>query len=122
MCSRTDASGWVMARILDWGKVEDEHLGAFAALELERAARGLQCIARHERLAVYRQRAAHHMHVALAPRGDLQAGARGAVEQAGVERRILVDGDGAVAPIARGDEAQPAALVTVGEVLLLVGR
>src|SRR5262249_37532694 len=36
-------------------------------------------------------------------------------------RAIVVDGDGAVVPVGRGDEAQPAALFTVGKVLLLVG-
>src|SRR5262249_16750833 len=44
------------------------------------------------------------------------------VEQRRIEIGILMDADGTVAAVARGDEAQPASLVAVGEGLLLVAR
>ena len=44
------------------------------------------------------------------------------LEQRGVEVDVAVDGHRAVAAVARADEAQPAALLGVGERLLLVAR
>src|SRR4051812_42521094 len=91
-------------------QVEEQNFGVFAAGERERAFVGLQRIACHKALAVYRNGAARHMHVRLAARGKLGASVLRTVEQAGVDARILMDAHRAVVAVRGGDEPQATAL------------
>src|SRR5439155_11782647 len=95
-------------------------LGALTALELDRAAAGLERIARGERLPVHRNLPSCNMDVALAASSNLELGALVAVEEAGVEKSILVHRDGALATVRRSNQPQSAAFLRAAKVLLLV--
>src|SRR5712692_7876298 len=99
------------------GKIEHQHFRARALLELDGAGVGLERIAGAELVPIDRDPAARHVDVALAER---KRGALRAVEQAGVDARVLVDPHRTVGAVGRDDEPQPAALFRRGEVLLLV--
>src|SRR5260370_17944152 len=62
------------------------------------------------------------MHVGLAAFGKLARNLVIAIEQRGIEVRILMNQDRAVAPIGRGQQAQLAALLLGSEKFLLVAR
>src|SRR5258706_9712460 len=104
------------------GQVEEQHFGALARRELERALVGLERVARREALAVDADGAARDMHVRHAAGAELVARLLRAVEQAGIDARVLVHAHRALGAVGRGDEAQAAALVRGGEMLLLVLR
>src|SRR5882762_5554182 len=104
------------------GQVEEQDLGALARREVEGARVGLERVARRKALAVHADRAARDVHIGLASRRGLVASALRAVEEAGVNARVLVDAHGTFAAVGRGDKAQPAPLVFGGEVLLFILR
>src|SRR5260370_3863253 len=108
--------------LLKLRKIEHQALGVPAVLELDSAAVGLERIAGTELVAVDRQAAARHVDVALAALAKRKRGALRAVEQAGVDARVLVDLHRAVGAVGRHDEPQPAALFLRLEVPLLAGR
>src|SRR5258706_3755433 len=60
------------------------------------------------------------MHVRHAAGAELVARLLRAVEQAGIDARVLVHAHRALGAVGRGDEAQAAALVRGGEMVLLV--
>src|SRR6266849_3313560 len=108
--------------LLQLRKIEHQDFGVPAVLELDSAAVGLERIASAELVAVDRQAAARHVDVALAALAKRKQGALRAVEQAGVDARVLVDLHRAVDAVGRHDEPQPAALFLRRELLLLVRR
>src|ERR1041384_5720645 len=99
------------------GKVEYQHLGAAAALDDDRAGVGLQRVPGGQRPAVDGRLAARDEHLALAARGQPLLGALRPVDKAAVAPGGLLSRARAVAPIARGDEPPPAALLVGSEVL-----
>src|SRR5438067_1102911 len=101
-------------------QVEDENFRALTSGEVERARIRFQRIARGQSLAVYADRATRHVNVCLPARGHLVTRPFGALEEAGLHTRVLVDAHGAVGAIGRSDEPQAAALLGGGELLLLV--
>src|ERR1039457_5365939 len=72
-------------------QIEQDYLSLLAVLKYHcgHAAR-LERIARFQRLAIYRQLAAGHMHVGFARGIELVLNALGAVEQCSVHGRILM--------------------------------
>jgi hypothetical protein len=88
-------------------RVEEEDFGVAALADPQRRLAGdLERVAAAQRLAVHLDRAANDVHVGEAA-GLLRERERLARRrQRGVEVRVLVDGDRAVAAVARGDEAQ----------------
>src|SRR5262245_1048206 len=107
-----DSSGWTPRPDPNAsGQVEDEHFGARAPLQRDLADAGrLERVARLERRAVHREPAARHVHVGAATLTQGEDGALGAVEEAGVDARVLVDRDGALGAVGRRDQAQASAL------------
>src|SRR5260221_952207 len=101
-------------------QVEQQDFGGLTARKLEAALIGLQRIACRKPLAIHGDRAARHVHVRLATFAQLGARALGAVKQAGVHARVLMDTHRTVGALWRSDEAQAAALLAGGEMLLLV--
>src|SRR5258705_4847908 len=81
-----------------------------------------RAVARPQGLAVERDRAADHLHPALAAGrervGDLVA----AAEERCVDPRVLMDNDRSVSPVGRPDQAKPPALLGIREGLLVVAR
>src|SRR5688572_30343760 len=105
------------------GKVEQQDFGVAAAVEAHLATAGdLERIAVRERFTVDRDLAAHHVHVGAPAGSGCVLHRLGSVEERGVDEGILVDRDRPLAPVGRGDEAQPPALGGVVEALLLVPR
>src|ERR1700752_4622980 len=72
-------------------QVEQQNFGALAGAEIQSARIGLQRVAGRQALAIHRGRAGGAMHIGLAAGGELVARALRAVEQAGVDARVLVD-------------------------------
>src|SRR5260221_703808 len=99
------------------GQVEEQHFGALARRELERALVGLERVARREALAVDADGAARDMHVRHAAGAELVARLLRAVEQAGIDARVLVHAHRALGAVGRGDEAQAAALVASAQLV-----
>src|SRR5258708_39674304 len=85
-------------------QVEQQDFGALASGEIQRPLVCLQCVACRKSLTIHRDGAARHMHIGLATRAQLGAGALGAVKQAGIYARILVDAHRAVGAVWRRDE------------------
>src|SRR6266571_6811648 len=104
------------------GKIEHQHFRIRALLERDAAGVGLERIAGAELVPVDRDPAARQVDVALAALAERKRGALRAVEQAGVDARVLVDSHRTVAAVRRHDEPQPAALLLRGEMLLVVRR
>ena len=75
-----------------------------------------------EQLAVHADLAAGDMHVGAPSRRQRELCALRTVEATRVHACVLVDPHRTVGAVRRGDQAQPAALVRVGEMLLLVAR
>src|SRR5947209_14879867 len=91
MKGRDSTSRGACGRLSSGRKVEDQHLGGAPGLERQPAALGLQRVARTELLSVHLKAAARDVHIALALGRELEPCALGAIEQACVDARILVD-------------------------------
>src|SRR5512140_1607938 len=104
-------------------EVEDEYLGVPGRAQLEAGLlAGGGAVALAERGAVQLDAAASHLDPGVAAGGDSEADARPRGELRREDGRVLLDGHGAVAPVARGDEPQPPAELVGPEGLLLVAR
>src|SRR5258706_7827673 len=105
-------------------EIEHEHFRVAALLDAHFvvAAPDLHGVARLQRLSVHFRCAAHEMHVQAPARLRLVRHRFVCVDERGIEIGILVDAHRPVAAVARGDEAQRAALGRVVEMLLLVAR
>src|SRR5262245_58139999 len=99
-------------------QVEEKNFCAFAGGEVERARIGLQSVAGSDTLAIHRNGAARHMDVRFATGLQFSASVLGAVEEPGVDASILVDAHRAIGAVGGGDEAELAALLGDGKLLL----
>jgi hypothetical protein len=107
---------------LPLGEIEDQHLGVAGAGDGDGLALDGGAVAGRQLVAVDLDLAAGDVDPGAAAGGQLVGGALAGGEQAGVHGGVLVDGHAAVAAVARGDQAQAAAALGVGEPLLLVAR
>src|SRR5260370_41852046 len=96
-------------------------IGAGAHIELRHVLH-LRAIAGAQFFAVHGHRAAHDLHPCLAATGQGMRNRLAPVHGGGKNFSVLMDGDRAIASIARCDEPQPPPLVVVAETLLLVAR
>ena len=102
---------------------EDQHLGMLPLVHHDfRLAGQFERVARSQFAAVDDNGAARDMDIGPPPLLDRKPGLLAAVENPGVQHRLLVDHHRAVTPVRRGDQAKPAALLLGREVLLLVRR
>src|SRR5438445_10202860 len=102
-------------------QVKQQHLGALAALDPDRAGVCFQRVAGAQCVPVDLDRATSNMNIAFPSLRQGMLCAFGAIEQSRVEKRVLMDADRAGAPVGRGDEAQTTALFFGREALLLIG-
>src|SRR5438270_830726 len=102
-------------------EIEQQDLGALPLFEHDLGGLGgFQRVTRLERLAVRRQAAARHVQIGTAAGLQLVGRAVRLVEKRRVDKGVLVDRHGSLAPVGRGDQPQPPALGRRVEMLLLV--
>src|SRR3977135_4621439 len=104
-------------------EIEEQDLGVLPFFQRELGGLGgFQGVTGLERLAVHRQAAARHVHVGTPTWLQMVDGAVRTVQKRSVDKGVLVDRHGSLAPVGRGYQPQPPALGRRVEMLLLVAR
>src|SRR3977135_2685407 len=104
-------------------EIEEQDLGVLPFFQRELGGLGgFQGVTGLERLAVHRQAAARHVHVGTPTWLQMVDGAVRTVQKRGVDKGVLVNRHGSLAPVGRGYQPQPPALGRRVEMLLLVAR
>src|SRR6267154_2412270 len=104
-------------------EIEEQDLGVLPYFQHELGGLGgFQGVTGLERLAVHRRAAARHVHVGTPTWLQMVDGVVRTVQKRGVDKDVLVDRHGSLAPVGRGHQPQPPALGLRVEMLLLVAR
>src|SRR5687768_13980022 len=102
-------------------QIEDQHLRVASVLELQLlCVARFQCIARFQRSAVCLYCATRNVHIDQPTWRNIERCTLCAVEQTGVDARVLVNQNGAITLVRRRDQPQPPTLLVRCEALLLI--